>query len=192
MFLSRSGWTVAILAALSVWFIGPDTHTALAAVTGPDYPQALLGLASLVQLAISGWVLLIIGLAQLSSPIVRAITPGVLRHALFVGAVGALALSPAQADRSPAHSTIPHSLSGLRLPDRPDTVAAIDRSVMVKPGDTLWAIAARSLPPGAGAADIARACARWYASNRNIIGDDPNLIHPSQHLTPPTPTEDTP
>jgi hypothetical protein len=186
MFLSRTGWTLATLAALSVWFIGPDAHTALAAVTGPDYPQALLGLASLLQLAISGWVLLIIGLAQLSSPIFRAITPEVLRRALFVGAVGALALSPAQADRSPAHTTAQHSLSGLRLPDRPTTVTAIDRSVIVKPGDTLWAIAARSLPPGASDADIARACTRWYASNRDVIGDDPDLIHPLQHLTPPT------
>lgn len=189
MLLSRGGWALAILAALSVWLLGPDVRAARIAVTGSDFPQAIIGLTSLIQLALSGWVLLIIGVAQASgtSRIVRALTPELLRRALFVSTAGALALSPAQADRetAPVRATAQdHSLNGLRLPDRP--IAAVDRSVLVKPGDTLWAIAATSLPPGASDADIALACSRWYATNRATIGNDPDLIHPSQRLNPPT------
>jgi hypothetical protein len=53
--------------------------------------------------------------------------------------------------------------------------------VVVAPGDTLWDIAARH-SPGASASQIA---VRWqaiYAANRTVIGDDPDLIEPGQHL----------
>ena len=193
MGLSRSGWMLAILSTLSVGLVAPDAHSTALAVSGPDFPQALIALASLVQLAIACWVLLVICLARLggTSRIAGALTPDLLRRALFAGAVGALALTPAQADRgtSPAHTT-QHSLDGLPLPDRPMAmpmaIPPADRFVVVKPGDTLWAIAARSLPAGVGDTQITEACARWYAVNRSVIGDDPDLIHPSQHLTPPT------
>lgn len=197
--LSRSGWVLTALAALSTVLCGPEAMSAASSITGPDFPQALLSVATLLQLTISLWVLTVVALSQLSGTtrIVRAVTPAVLRRGLFVGAVGALAIAPAQADRgvSPAHSTVQdHSLDGLRLPDRPPTsITEVSspqvNSVVVNPGDTLWAIAARSLPPGASDADIARACSRWYAVNRAVIGDDPDLIHPSQHLNPP-PTKD--
>ena len=57
--------------------------------------------------------------------------------------------------------------------------------VVVRAGDTLWAIAARALPAGATDAEIARAGARWHAANRDVIGADPNLILPVQRLVPP-------
>lgn len=194
--LSRSGWALAVIAVLSVGLLGPDANGLAAALAGPDFPQALLAAGSLVQLAISGWVLAVVVLAHLDSTsrLVRAIAPGILRRALFVGAVGSLALSPAQAERG-SPNTSPaslHSLDGLRLPDRPASSPSV-HTIVVRPGDTLWAIAARALPKGADDADIARECARWYAANRAVIGDDPNLIHPLQRLTPPTqapPTKD--
>ncbi|MEO6605095.1 MAG: hypothetical protein ABIN55_05735 [Aeromicrobium sp.] len=191
MMLSRSGWTLAALALASVCLIAPDAATTTNAATGPNFPQALLAIASLIQLTLASWVLVVIGLAQIggTARVVRAITPVVLRRALFVGAAGALAMAPAQADRavSPAQSPAQqHSLDGLRLPDRPVTATPEASSVVVvEPGDTLWAIAARSLKSDASDAEIAEACSRWYAGNRAVIGDDPDLIQPKQRLNPP-------
>lgn len=190
--LSRSGWAVVGIAALSIGLLGPDAHGFLVTIVGPDFPQALLAAGSLLQLVISGWVLAVVALVRLDSTsrLVRAMAPGMLRRALFVGAVGSLALSPAQADRGSSTTTPAnlHSLDGLRLPDRPVSSPSV-HTIVVKPGDTLWAIAARTLPQGGDDADIARECARWYAANRAVIGDDPNLIHPLQRLTPPTKDE---
>jgi hypothetical protein len=65
-------------------------------------------------------------------------------------------------------------------------------AVVVRPGDSLWRIAARQLAARSGAtapptaAQIAREWPRWYAANRAVIGPDPNLIYPGQRLTPPT------
>ncbi len=189
--VSRQGWMLGVLALVSVCLVAPEVSATTQAATGPDFPQALLAIASLIQLTLASWVLIVIGLAQVvgTSRIVRAITPAALRRGLFVGAAGALAMAPAQADRAvaPHHASAqPHSLDGLRLPDRPLTTAPQVRpAVVVQPGDTLWAIAARSLPPGSSDTDIAVECSRWYAANRTAIGNDPDLIHPSQRLNPP-------
>lgn len=184
MLLSRSGWVLAALAAASVWLIAPDLGATFATATGPDFPQALIAIASLLQLSVACWVLVAICVSRSSSRLARALTPALMRRALFAGAAGALAITPVHAERVtlPAH----HQLDGLRLPDRPVMSAANPQSVVVRPGDTLWAIAARSLPPGATNSEIASACARWYATNRAVIGADPDLIHPQQRLTPPT------
>jgi LysM domain len=53
--------------------------------------------------------------------------------------------------------------------------------VVVAAGDTLWAIAARH-SPGASARQIAQRWQEIYAANRAVIGDDPDLIEPGQHL----------
>jgi len=198
--LSRSGWALTTLAAVSVWFIGPHTADAERATIGTDFPHALLGLASLVQLVTAVWVLLIVGLAQLfsSATILRAIAPRMLRGALFAGTAGALAITPAHADRgiappgdSSAARAADHSLSGLPFPDRPQSdrpqhPRPSDQIVIVRPGDTLWAIARRSLPAGASEAEIARSCAEWFATNRAVIGTNPDLIIPAQRLHAPT------
>ncbi len=57
--------------------------------------------------------------------------------------------------------------------------------MVVRPGDTLWAIAARSLPAGATQRRDRPCLRRWHAANRDVIGDDPNLIFPTQRLAPP-------
>lgn len=199
--LSRTGWALTVLAGVSTWFIAPHASDDLDAVIGTDFPRALLGLVSLVQLAIGVWVVVVVGLAQLvgSTAILRAVAPRLLRDMLFAGAVGALAVAPAQADRGGAsprdHAAVgvtSHELAGLPYPDRPSSAtppAAVRRRhtgvVIVRPGDTLWAISRRSLPAGASDAEIARSCAAWYAANRTVIGDDPDLIIPEQHLHPP-------
>lgn len=190
--LSRGGWVLSSLAGLSVALLAPSLPTAIGDLQGPSFPEALLALGSLVQLTVSVWVVLIVALTLVHAPgpVLRAVAPPLLRRALFAGAAGALVLGPAHADpqSAPSRSTT-HDLVGLRLPDRPVTgvVPATNRSatVVVRPGDTLWAIAARSLPADADDAAIARACARWHGANRDVIGADPHLIFPMQRLITP-------
>jgi hypothetical protein len=57
--------------------------------------------------------------------------------------------------------------------------------VVVLRGDTLWSIAARHLGPDATDAEIAHEWPRWYAANRTVLGDDPDLLLPGQVLLAP-------
>ena len=59
--------------------------------------------------------------------------------------------------------------------------------VVVRPGDTLWALAARSLPAPATDAERAAEWPRWWAANREVVGDDPDLLLPGQRLAAPPP-----
>ncbi|KAA1400204.1 LysM peptidoglycan-binding domain-containing protein [Aeromicrobium ginsengisoli] len=183
------------LAALSAALLTPSAGATATDLRGESFPDALLALGCVVQLALSTWVLLVAGLSlvRAPAPLLRAITPRLLRRALFAGTAGALALAPVPADRGGAPGRPQHDLTGLQLPDRPIGAATVGRAaprvsaspVVVRPGDTLWAIAARSLPRHATAAEVARACAQWHAANRDVIGDDPDLIFPTQRLVPP-------
>ena len=60
------------------------------------------------------------------------------------------------------------------------------QTVTVRPGDSLWRIAARALPRGATTAAVERSWHRWYGANRAVIGPDPGLLQPGQQLTPPS------
>ncbi|MFD6092557.1 LysM peptidoglycan-binding domain-containing protein [Oerskovia sp. NPDC060338] len=57
--------------------------------------------------------------------------------------------------------------------------------IVVLRGDTLWSIAGRSLGPNASDASVATECRRWFDANRDVIGDDPDLIKPGQILSAP-------
>lgn len=59
-------------------------------------------------------------------------------------------------------------------------------AVIVQPGDSLWSIAAATLPASASASDIDSVWRAWYLTNRQLIGDDPDRIEPGQSLLPPT------
>lgn len=48
--------------------------------------------------------------------------------------------------------------------------------VVVHRGDTLWSIAAAHLGPYADARTIAAEWPRWYAANRQLVGDDPDVL----------------
>lgn len=58
--------------------------------------------------------------------------------------------------------------------------------VVVRAGDTLWDIVSRHLGPDADASRVAHEITRWHDANRNVIGDDPNLLLPGQVLLPPS------
>jgi nucleoid-associated protein YgaU len=111
---------------------------------------------------------------------------------------------PGPASRAPAK---PFSLDwpGLADPDRPPAarpplVAAPPRdarpprearpvggrTVVVRPGDSLWAIARRDVGPSATATQVAAEWPRWWTANRRVIGRNPDVIRPGQRLVPPT------
>ena len=71
------------------------------------------------------------------------------------------------------------------LPARTPQALAVT-AVVVQPGDSLWSIAARDLGARASAAQVAQAWPRWWAANRAVLGEDPDLIHPGTRLAAPT------
>jgi hypothetical protein len=69
--------------------------------------------------------------------------------------------------------------------DWPVTPAGAAEPVTVRPGDCLWSITAARLGPDAAPQAVASTWPRWWAANRDVIGDDPDLLHPGQQLTAP-------
>jgi nucleoid-associated protein YgaU len=88
--------------------------------------------------------------------------------------------SPASSDH---HGAI--SLDGLPMPERPVAGRVQPRTVVVRPGDTLWDIAARHLGGASTTAEVAATWPQWYAANRSVIGNDPGLITPGTVLHAP-------
>lgn len=92
--------------------------------------------------------------------------------------------SPANA--SPAEASAAESSPAPSSPAtgaRPST--RTDGDYVVQNGDTLWAIAALHLDPGATTARVAAAWPGWYEANRAAIGADPDLILPGTVLHEP-------
>lgn len=101
------------------------------------------------------------------------------------------------------------ALVGLRLPERPvvgmtvgpgrrpHAVPGSSRTagsaesrpeggrLRIRPGDTLWALTESQLPDDATDADIAHGWQQLWRANRNLIGPDPDLIHPGGVLRLP-------
>lgn len=74
-------------------------------------------------------------------------------------------------------------------PSRPSAAPpALIHAVLVQPGDSLWGLAGRDLArrgrPTTDAA-VAQTWPAWWHANRDVIGDDPDLIHPGTPLHPP-------
>lgn len=61
--------------------------------------------------------------------------------------------------------------------------------VIVRPGDSLWRVAAAHLASGATEARVAAAWPRWYAANRAEIGPNPDHLTPGQVLHAPAEQE---
>ncbi|MEV6273281.1 LysM peptidoglycan-binding domain-containing protein [Kribbella sp. NPDC051936] len=102
--------------------------------------------------------------------------------------------------QKPGRTERPTGGSRVGVPDRPADGAptrytelrpTVPVRVVVREGDSLWKLAARELGPDATAEAIAARWPAWYAANRHVIGNDPDLIYPGQVLRiPPTPTGD--
>ncbi len=126
---------------------------------------------------------------------------------LGMGAALTTGTAPAAAYDSPQHmataglrwgvqaGTEANPLEGLPLPDRPSgtglpngpTSERQPQTVVVRRGDTLWSIAAGAIGNNPSIAAIARRWPDWYAANRAVIGDDPDLLLPGTVLEEPPP-----
>jgi len=168
---------------------GPLTGAWLAAAAGDVAARSVV--------LVGGWVALVMlatGVARLPgrlAPAARAalalLLPRAARAALL-GLVGAQALAgtavAADATLDPADALAvqrPATSAAWSIAPPPAPPAA----VVVGHGDTLWAIAARALPPEADVGAIAAAWPAWYAANRQVVGPDPNLLQVGLVLQPP-------
>ena len=119
--------------------------------------------------------------------VVRAFSPRLVRRVAAVTLGAALAAGPqaARADGpfDPGWGARPVTSA----PTAPAARVAAAQRVVVRRGDTLWRIAAEHLPARAGEAAIEAAWPAWYRANRQVVGEDPDLIRPGQQLTPPAP-----
>lgn len=119
----------------------------------------------------------------------------------LVGGFGAPAHAGDGSGKSP--------LDGLPLPERATTTTHVSRVfaraashheraeppgrrppalVVVRPGDTLWALARAGLPPSRGDDEVAARVHEIHQANRTVIGPDPDLIRPGQRLRMPPAT----
>jgi nucleoid-associated protein YgaU len=162
-----------------------------------------------VAVGLGGLVLARIGLAALLSRLgtatrrlhvlarraARALRPQVARRllatvlGLATPLVALLADRPAAAAPAPGGRPVLDGPAGPARPlaDRadPPPVRRPDAVHVVRRGESLWSIARDHLGPRARDGQVARAWPRWYAANRGVIGPDPSLIVPGQHLQVP-------
>ncbi|GAB3257338.1 LysM peptidoglycan-binding domain-containing protein [Nocardioides dilutus] len=170
-------------------------------VTGPvaavDEALVRLCLGALLGAVVWAWLATLSVVAEAWSGLAgrgRVAAPWRRLVLLCCGVVLATPLTAATADERPSPRP---AISGLPFPDRatgparpphPVVHPAAPRTVVVRSGDCLWHLAAADLPADASAA---RLTARWQAIHRlnaEVIGPDPDLIHPGQRLVlPPRP-----
>ncbi len=163
-----------VLALALVWLWVVTTTTVAGLVTG----RHRLGGSATRRL-----VLVACGVAVVAGTSVPALATGGDDPELLVG------LTLPERAVAPARHATPHQQhrheSPTELGPRPRPDAYV-----VRPGDSLWSIA-RSFPVPSTSVDR-----RWRAiwnANRDVVGDDPDLIIPGQALRlPPTPTTQDP
>lgn len=183
--------------------VGPDAAVATLA-SGVLWLIALWVACGLAAIAVS---LLPGRLGQLGRAVTDRVTPAALRRLMITAASTSIMLSPAVAVAAPATGGAPappgttSALPPLGWPLDPHPApvtshgsappSAQPRSadhVTVRPGDSLWSLAAERLGAKPSAARIQAEWPRWYAANRRVIGADPNLLQPGTSLLAPTPT----
>lgn len=164
-------------------------------------------LAGTVLVTVAGHLPGVVG--TLCAGVSRRIAPAAVRRAVEVAlgltvAVGVLGSSPASA--ASGHAPAPASQDRTALGrvnldwsstpavvtgdlDWPGSTPVTGEPVLVRPGDCLWAVARQQLQaaggPAPSAGEIAQAWPRWWAANRDVVGDDPDLIRPGMRLSPP-------
>jgi hypothetical protein len=205
-------WTVAsgglaLTGALTGAVLGSAPH-GLPDLARTPLDLALTDLAALALLGCAGWLWLVTTVVVtgvlrggVAGPGPHGVPAGVRRVVLVacgVALVGGLT-QPSQAAGPHSHST--HrghltALAGLPLPDRAVADAPSrspiehlrsepERTVLVRPGDSLWSLATRDLPAGSPAPLVAERWHAIYAANRSLIGPDPDVIVPGQRLRLP-------
>lgn len=96
------------------------------------------------------------------------------------------ALTGSTADAPSAGATSETRSAGSSAGDGPaQTEAPSARTHVVRPGQSLWSVAAEVLGPGASDAEIARAWPLLHEANHAAVGDDPGLLRPGTVLVLP-------
>lgn len=184
----------------------------LAAAAGAGFEGLLVSVCEGVLLGFGGWLWAATGVVLLDAARGRVRrrrgVPAALRRLVLavcgVTLAGVIAAPgharpaspPLPADPAPGGHGSAALVRGLPLPDRASAVGHVVRllrrsgapeteQVLVRPGDTLWGLAAARLPATAGDAAVDAAWRRLYRANRAEIGPDPDLIHPGQRLDLP-------
>jgi nucleoid-associated protein YgaU len=156
------------------------------AASTPDRALVRLCLAALVVVLAWAWLQGMAGVAEAWRGAAPATERRAVRRLVLVACGAALAGSLVP----PAHATPDgprgDRLSGLPLPDRPEGRARpVSHQVVVRPGDSLWALAERDLRPPGSDRQVTRRWQAIYHRNRGVIGPDPDLIRPGQVLEIP-------
>lgn len=121
-----------------------------------------------------------------SSPAPRGSTPSTPRSRASTAAPQEATSHQEQARPEGGQARADSPVTGQRKPSARATTSPGRETVTVRSGDTLWALAARSLGSAATDAQIAHEWPRWHDANRDLLGDDPHLIRPGDILTVPT------
>lgn len=200
-----------LAAPLGAALVLPAPPAAWQAMTGPaattDPTAPLLGLVALVAWALTGWlsagvVLALAGrlpglLGRLAAAVAARTVPAVVRRGvglavgttLALGTTGALPATAATPDARPAAAPVSATPVSLDWPAAAPAAAPAQAAVVVQPGDTLWALAERSLQAAGTseptAAAVAATWPSWWAANRDAVGDDPHLLLPGTPLVAP-------
>jgi nucleoid-associated protein YgaU len=143
---------------------------------------ALIGAAAVLEVVSSGRFALTARLGC-PTPVRRALLAGL---GVVLASGGAVVMSPVAASPAPTGSSNRGQV-GLPVPARPVGLPpAVPRQrVEVQPGDSLWRLSEQRSRAAATDQDIARLVARTYRANRGVIGADPDVIRPGQHLQLP-------
>lgn len=177
-------------------------------VTAP-FEEALVPLAALVALAagLRLWWLTTTTVWQLQRGSRPVVPDTLVRRLVLLACGGTLALGalgPAHAasgtsteDRSVSVGAV---LDGLTLPERaalPHPTARPDRPERTRPagrhlvrdGESLWSIARDLSGPAAADRQVDQTWRRIHRLNDDVVGPDPDLIHPGQALRLPAVTD---
>lgn len=187
--LSFADLLVGVLSAIAVcvycWLALTAVLTVVAASSSVVSGVAARAAQRLAPVAWRETVLATCGCAVAVLPVTTAWGVGVVQPTAAAGSESAAAVR--HGDRGGEQ---PGPLEGLPLPDRPVAGRTAPQLVVVRPGDSLWAIAERELGPQASETQIAHRWPQWYRANRDVIGADPDLILPGTVLqSPPAPSQ---
>lgn len=122
---------------------------------------------------------------RLAPAAVRRLVQITLGLTVATGVIGTSPAFASQAGTPPRPLPTAASLDWGHVQPAARVAAPVAAPVVVRPGDSLWAIAAARLPDDATDTQIARAWPAWWGANREAIGPDPGLILPGLSLTPP-------
>lgn len=193
--------TVWLLATLAVPATAAPAGGALRVLvrpSGASFADLLVALSAVTLVLATArlWIVTTLTVVDLLRGRVQPRWGGATRRLVLVAcgaAVAAGTMAPASAtDGDAGH------LDGLRIPERatsgpgpqrpgpparPDAPGVSAAVHVVVPGESLWSIAQAT---GSTASDVHAAWRAIWAANRDVVGDDPDLILPGQRLRLPS------